>query len=68
MSEAREGLRTVHVKFAETKYNYHTDVSNNPSDESLRDHFVGATFNLGAFPIDDMQTCIGLDITGQRAS
>ena len=54
-------LNIVEVKFEDSSYNYVTNVSSQSTEESSRAYFVGKYFNLGAYPIEDMQKCI--DIT-----
>lgn len=53
-------LHSVLVVFADSKYNYTTNVSATATAESIRKHFVGMRFNLGAYPVEDFQVCINV--------
>lgn len=54
-------LNSVKVLFADTSYNYMTNVSAQSTEQSVKEYFVGKRFNLGAFPIEDMQVCTGVE-------
>lgn len=56
-------LNTVNVIFADTQYNYTTDVSATASNESASDYFIGKYFDMGIFPKENMQRCIGIEFT-----
>ena len=53
-----EMLKTAYVKFNDWKYNYHTNVNGELSDEEVKAYFVGKFFNLGDASADNMQQCI----------
>lgn len=59
----KTNLKTVLVKFENEKYNYKTSVNANSSEESLRRYFVGASFDMGCYPIENMQVCIDIEIS-----
>lgn len=50
-------LKTAYVKFDEWKYNYHTSVNGNLSDEEIKSYFVGKVFNLGTEENEIMKKC-----------
>jgi len=54
-------LNTVYVKFKDEKYNYYTSVNAQCSLEELKSYFIGKYFNLGVYPIENMQKCIKID-------
>ena len=58
---APDKLNSVKVLFADTSYNYMTNVSAQSTEQTVSEYFVGKRFNLGASPIEDMQTCIGVE-------
>lgn len=57
--------KSVKVIFANPKYNYTTSVSNTATDESLKNYFINTPFDMGAFPREDFQTCIGIEINNK---
>lgn len=56
-------LNTVKVLFADSQYNYSTDVSANSTKESVNEYFVGKLFDKGIYPVENMQQCIGVEFT-----
>ena len=56
-------LNTVKVLFADSKYNYSTNVSSQSTEETAKNYFVGKCFDLGIYPNEDMQKCIGIEFT-----
>jgi len=56
-------LNTVKVLFADSKYNYSTDVSTKTTEQTAKRYFVGQDFDLGIYPAENMQTCIGIEFT-----
>ena len=50
------------VKFENEKYNYETQVSNTAGDDSIRAYFVGQAFDVGSYPVENVQRCIGIEI------
>ena len=53
----------VYVKFKDSKRNYHTSVNKLSNVNELESYFVNTYFNVGIYPKEDMQECIGIDIT-----
>jgi len=53
-------LQTVKVLFADEKYNYVTDVSEQATQESINNYFVGKKFDVGMYPNENVQECIGV--------
>lgn len=51
-------LNAVKVIFANPAYNYITSVSATTTKKSAEEYFVGQKFNLGSYPIENMQKCI----------
>jgi hypothetical protein len=58
-----KNLNIVKVKFADPKYNYETDVSAETTEHTAFQYFVGKYFNMGAFPVENMQRCIDIEFT-----
>ena len=56
-------LNSVKVLFEDCKHNYTTSVSPSTNHESAKDYFVGKSFNVGVFPIENFQKCIGIEYT-----
>ena len=54
-------LNSVKVKFADKSKNYWTSVSEKATKESCKKYFVGKVFNVGIYPKEDMQKCIGIE-------
>ena len=54
-------LNAVKVKFDNSQYNYITSVSHQSTEQSCRKYFVGTWFNMGQYPVDDFQRCIGIE-------
>ena len=59
-------LNSVKVLFNNTEYNYQTSVSATATKESVTHYFVGKKFNLGAYPVEDMQVCTGIEFTNNN--
>ena len=53
-------LNTVKVLFTDSKYNYETNVSANSTEQTAKEYFVNKYFDLGVYPKEDMQKCIGI--------
>ena len=56
-------LNTVKVLFTDSKYNYETNVSANSTEQTAKEYFVNKYFDLGVYPKEDMQKCIGIEFT-----
>ena len=56
-------LNTVKVLFADPQHNYSTNVSAQTTEITAVQYFVGKRFNVGSFPVEDMQQCIGIEFT-----
>jgi hypothetical protein len=55
-------MKAVKVIFADNQYNYTTSVNPKATNEELKKYFVGAVFNLGVYPVENMQKCINIII------
>jgi hypothetical protein len=55
-------MKAVKVIFADSQYDYTTSINPKATDEELKKYFVGAVFNLGAYPAENMQKCIDIII------
>ena len=49
------------VMFNNSKYNYITSLSAQCAKQDAQDYFIGQTFDVGVYPIENMQTCIGIE-------
>lgn len=56
-------LNSVKVFFEDSRYNYETNVSVNTTEQTAIKYFVGQDFDLGIYPAENMQTCIGIEFT-----
>ncbi len=56
-------LNTVKVIFVNPDYNYTTSVSAHTTEQTAREYFVGATFNVGNYPEEKMRKCIHIEFT-----
>ena len=56
-------LNNVKVIFSNSQYNYETNVSANATEQTTKEYFVGKYFDLGIYPKEDMQKCIGIEFT-----
>lgn len=59
-------LNTVKVLFADSQYNYTTNVSAQSTRETAEDYFIGKWFNLGTYPKENMQKCTGIEFTNNN--
>lgn len=55
-------MKTIKIIFENPDYNYITSVNPKTTEEENRKYFVGASFNLGAYPLEDFQKCIDIKI------
>jgi hypothetical protein len=55
-------MKTVKVMFADSQYDYTTSVNPKATNEELKKYFIGARFNVGAYPVENMQECINIII------
>lgn len=55
-------MKTVKVLFADSKYNYCTAVNESSTEDSLKKYFVGTTFNMGSYPVENMQVCTDVEL------
>jgi hypothetical protein len=53
---------TVLVKFANGSYYYKTRVSNAAGDDAIHAYFVGQMFDVGEYPVENLQRCTGIEI------
>jgi len=56
-------LNTVKVLFADSSNNYTTNVSSQTTEITAMQYFAGKCFNMGVFPVENMQQCIGIEFT-----
>ena len=49
------------IMFNDSKYNYMTSLSAQSAKQDAEDYFIGKTFDVGVYPIENMQTCIGIE-------
>ena len=52
---------SVKVIFANSKYNYTTSVSDKTTEEDARKYFVNTSFDMGIYPVEDLQMCIDIE-------
>lgn len=54
-------MNTVKVMFRDPKYNYITSLSARSTKADAEDYFVNQPFNVGDYPRDDYQVCVGIE-------
>lgn len=54
-------MKAIKVIFQNDKYNYFTDVNPKVTQKDIESYFIGKKFNLGVFPVEDMQECINVE-------
>jgi len=59
-------LNSVKVMFADSSNNYETDVSSQTTKMDAIKYFVGNYFDMGIYPVEDMQQCIGIEFTNNN--
>ena len=57
-------MKTVKVIFKNPKFNYITSINPNVSDKDIRSYFINSSFNVGCYPIENLQVCINIEIKG----
>jgi len=60
---APDKLNTVKVKFEDSTNDYTTNVSTQTTEITAMQYFVGKRFNVGSYPVENMQQCIGIEFT-----
>jgi len=53
-------MNAVKLIFKNKEYNYTTSVSNKVGLEEAKEYFLGTIFNLGSYPIENLQECIDI--------
>ena len=51
-------LKTAHVIFENSDYNYSTSVNGSQTDQEIKDYFIGTSFNVAAYPNEVFEKCI----------
>lgn len=54
-------MKAIIVKFENEAYNYITSVNPKVTKKDVEDYFIGKQFDMGVFPVEDFQKCIGVD-------
>lgn len=55
-------MKTVKVIFEDSQFNYSTNVNPKCSNQEIEKYFVGNYFDMGFYPIENMQKCINIEI------
>lgn len=55
-------LKTAHVQFKDSKYNYYTSVNGKLSNGQIKDYFLNTVFNVGVYPSEIMRKCIKCEV------
>lgn len=55
-------MKSVKVIFKDSKYNYSTSVNGKCTNDEIRKYFIGQMFNIGCYPVENMQECIDVEI------
>ena len=58
----QDKFKTVTVKFSDSRYNYQTSVVAECSDSEISRYFVRQWFDVGVYPVENMQQCLGIEI------
>lgn len=48
--------------FKNSVHNYITTINGGVSDSEIESYFVGTWFNVGVYPAESMQQCVGVEI------
>ena len=48
----------VEVHFKDPRHDYITSVSSNITEEEVIDYFLGEYFDVGSYPVENLQMCI----------
>lgn len=54
-------LTTIKVIFKDPRYNYLTDINANAPHETVKDYFINTSFDMGCYPVEDLQVCIDIE-------
>ena len=54
-------MKTIKVIFENPDYNYITSVNLKTTDKENIDYFVNTVFNVGCYPVENMQKCIKIE-------
>ena len=57
-------LNSVEVLFDDPKYNYTTSTSSQSTERGCADYFIGEHFNMGQYPTENYQRCVGINFLG----
>jgi len=60
---APDKLNSVKVKFEDSANDYETNVSSQTTEITAIRYFVGKYFDMGIYPVENMQQCIGIEFT-----
>jgi hypothetical protein len=63
MAKKKMNFTSVTVVFEDAKYNYTTSVNPNCTDEEIKEYFCGKMFDVGAYPVENMQIAVGVVIS-----
>jgi hypothetical protein len=55
-------MKSVKVLFADSRYNYSTSVNPKCSEEDIKKYFLNKWFNVGVYPVENMQKCVSVEI------
>lgn len=55
-------FKTVLVMFEDQAKNYKTPVNGKLTDEEIKEYFINTVFNVGIYPVENMQKCINVEI------
>ncbi len=61
-------MNSVKVIFNDSKFNYITTVSNQTTKQKAINYFVNTFFDVGMFPIENMQKCIKIAFRTDKKS
>ena len=56
-------LKTAKVIFTESKHDYSTSVNGKLSDQQIKDYFINTVFDVGMYPVENMQKCIDCKVS-----
>ena len=56
-------MKSVTVKFNNPDLNYQTSINPACTTEEIRKYFVGTVFNMGVYPVENMQRCIDVEVS-----
>jgi hypothetical protein len=59
-------MNSAKVIFKDSQHNYTTSVSEQTTEQSAKDYFIGTWFNVASYPREEFKECIGIEYTPKQ--